>query len=54
MARRIWNHPDDGVAPAFRRAGVNAIEIRFVAKDEDDLSMFFFYLTAALGHATYV
>jgi hypothetical protein len=54
LARRIWNHPDDGVAPAFRRAGVNAIEIRFVAKDEDDLSMFFFYLTAALGHATYV
>jgi hypothetical protein len=54
IARRIWNHPGDGVSPAFRRAGLNAIEVRFVAKDEEDVAMFLFYLTAALGHATYV
>jgi hypothetical protein len=30
------------------------VEIRFVAQDEEQLSMFFFYLMAALGHATYV
>ena len=54
IARRIWNHPGDGVSPAFRRVGSNAIEVRSVAKDEEDLSMFFFYLMAALGHATYL
>jgi hypothetical protein len=54
IARRIWDHPGDGVAPAFRRADTNVIEVRFVATDEDNLSMFFFYLMGALGHATYV
>jgi hypothetical protein len=54
MSKRIWHHPGDGVSPEFRRVGSSAIEVRFVAKDEEDLSMFFFYLLAALGHATYL
>ena len=54
IARRIWSHPGDGVSPALRRVGPDVIEVRFVAKDEEELSMFFFYLMAALGHATYV
>jgi len=53
-ARRIWNHPGDGLSPAFKRVSINAIEVRLVAKDEEDLAMFFFYLFAALGHATYL
>jgi hypothetical protein len=53
-ARRIWHHPGDGVSPAFRAVGSDAVEVRFVAKDEEELSMFFYYLMAALGHATYV
>ena len=53
-ARRVWNHPGDDVSPAFRRVAAGAIEVRFVARDADDLSMFFFYLMAALGHATHV
>ena len=51
-ARRLWAHPGDGVSPAVRRVSANAIEARLVAKDEEDLAMFFFYLLAALGHAT--
>jgi hypothetical protein len=35
-------------------SNADAIEVRLVAKDEEDLSMFFFYLMAVLGHATYV
>lgn len=54
IARRIWHHPGDGVTPAFRRVSNEAIEVRFSAKDEEDLSMFFFYLMGALGHATYL
>ena len=53
-ARRLWHRPGDGVSPAFRRVGVNAIEARLVAKDEEDLAMFFFYLLATLGHATFL
>jgi hypothetical protein len=54
IARRIWNRPGDGVTPAFRRVSKDAIEVRFTAKDEEDLSMFLFYLLAAFGHATYL
>jgi hypothetical protein len=54
IARRIWHHPGDGVSPEFRRLSGDIVEIRFVAQDEEQLSMFFFYLMAALGHATYV
>ena len=53
-ARRIWDHPGDGVSPAFQRVGSNAVEVRFVARDTEDVAMFFFYLQAALGHATYL
>jgi hypothetical protein len=54
IARRIWHHPGDGVSPEFRRVGGDVVEIRFVAQDEEQLSMFFFHLMAALGHAVYV
>jgi hypothetical protein len=54
IARWMWHRPGDGVTPAFRRVGKDAIEARFTAKDEEDLSMFFFYLLAAFGHATYL
>jgi hypothetical protein len=54
VARRIWDHPGDGVSPVFQRVSGNAVEVRFVAKDEEDLAMFFFFLCAALGHATYL
>lgn len=54
MGNRIWNHPGDGVSPAFKRVAANVIEARFVADDEEHLSMFFFYLMAALRHAVYV
>ena len=53
-AKRLWYRPGDGVSPAFRRVGANAIEARLVAKDEEDLAMFFFYLLATLGHATFL
>ena len=54
IARRLLERAGDGVSPAFRRVGDQAIEARFTAKDEEDLSMFFFYLLTALGHATYL
>lgn len=54
IARRMWHKPGDGIAPLFRRAGKDAIEARFTAKDEEDLSMFFFYSLASLGHAVYL
>ena len=53
-ARRIFSHPGDGLIPTFRRASGGAIEVRYVAKDEEDLAMFWFYLMAALGHAIYL
>ncbi len=54
VAARIFSHPGDGVSPTIRRAAADAIEVRFVAKDDEDLSMFFFYLMASLGHAVYL
>jgi hypothetical protein len=54
VARKIWHRPGDGVVPAIRRVAAGAIEVRFSAKDEEDLSMFMYYLLAALGHATYL
>ena len=54
MAREMWYHPRDGVTPAFRSVGSNAIEARLVAKDEEQLRTFFFFLMAALGHAMYI
>jgi hypothetical protein len=53
-ARRMWDRPGDGVAPAFRSAGPNAIEARFAARDEEQLSIVLFYLLASLGHAIYL
>ncbi len=52
VARKIWHRPGDGVVPTIRRVSADVIEVRFSAKDEEDLSMF--YLLAALGHATYL
>jgi hypothetical protein len=52
VATRMFSHPGDGVTPVVRRAGDDAIELRFVAKDEDHLSMFVFYLLMALGRGT--
>jgi hypothetical protein len=52
VATRMFSHPGDGVTPVVRRAGDDAIEVRFVAKDEDHLSMFVFYLFMALGRGT--
>ena len=40
VATRMFSHPGDGVTPVVRRAGDDATELRFVAKDEDHLSMF--------------
>lgn len=54
IARRVWHHPDEGVSPAFRPLGANVLQIRFVAKDESDLSMFLMTLLGVLGHATYM
>jgi hypothetical protein len=54
VADRIFTHTGDGVRPAFRKAGDGAIEVRFTATDGEHLSMFLFYLFAALGHATYL
>jgi hypothetical protein len=53
-ARRIFYHPGDGLTPTFKRVSGDAIEVRYVAKDEEDLAMFWFYLMAALGHAVYL
>lgn len=53
-ANRMWKHPDDGVDAAVRRVGDAVIEVRFTARDSDQMRMFFFYLFAALGHAIYV
>jgi hypothetical protein len=52
VATGMFTHPGDGVTPSARRAGDGAIEVRFVAKDEDHLSMFAFYLFMALGRGT--
>ena len=52
VATRMFSHPGDGVTPVVRRAGDDATELRFVAKDEDHLSMFVFYLFMALGRGT--
>jgi hypothetical protein len=52
VATRMFSHPGDGVTPVVRRAGDDAIAVRFVAKDEDHLSMFVFYLFMALGRGT--
>jgi hypothetical protein len=52
VATRMFSHPGDGVTPVVRRAGGDAIEIRFVARDEDHLSMFVFYLFMGLGRGT--
>jgi hypothetical protein len=52
VATRMFSHPGDGVTPVVRPAGDDAIELRFVAKDEDHLSMFVFYLFMALGRGT--
>jgi hypothetical protein len=54
IARRLWHHPGDGVAPISRRVSPEAIEVLFSAKDEETLSMFFFYLMGTLGHAIYL
>ena len=54
IVHRLWHHAGDGVAPALRRVGDDTIEARFTANDEEDVSMCFFYLLAALGHATYL
>jgi len=53
-ARRIFYHPGDGLSPTFKGVSADAIEVRYVAKDEEDLAMFWFYLMAALGHAVYL
>lgn len=54
VARKIWHRPGDGVVPTIRRMSADVIEVRFSATDEEDLSMFMFYLLAVLGHATYL
>jgi hypothetical protein len=54
IARELWDHPGDGVSPTFRSVGSNVIEARLVAKDEQQLRVFFFFLLAALGHAMYI
>lgn len=53
-ARRIFYHPGDGLTPTFKRVSGDAIQVRYVAKDEEDLAMFWYYLMAALGHAVYL
>jgi hypothetical protein len=51
IAKRIWSHPGDGVSPALRRVGPDVIEVRFVAKNEEHLSMFFLsYGSAGARH----
>lgn len=54
LATRMLAHPGDGVSPEILRADAGVIAVRFAATDEEHLSMFLFYLLAALGHATYV
>jgi hypothetical protein len=54
IARRLLHHPGDGVAPISRRVSNEAIEVLFSAKDEENLSMFFFYLMGTLGHAIHL
>ena len=54
VAGEMWKHPGDGVDPTLRRVADDAIEVRFTARDADHMRTFFFYLSAALGHAIYV
>ena len=54
LASRIFTHPGDGVSPSVRKIADETIEVRFTAKDGEHLSMFLFYLFAALGHATFL
>jgi hypothetical protein len=54
IVRRLLHHPGDGVAPIDRRVSSDAIEVLFSAKDEEHLSMFFFYLMSTFGHRIYL
>lgn len=54
VAQEMWRHPDEGIDPAISKAGQEAIEVRFTARDSEQMGMFLFFLFAALGHAIYV
>ncbi|HYT68696.1 MAG TPA: hypothetical protein VEL51_19880 [Vicinamibacterales bacterium] len=54
IARRLLDHPGDRVTPTSRRVSNEAIEVLFSAKNEEHLSMFFFYLMRTLGHSIYL
>jgi hypothetical protein len=54
VAQEIWRHPGEGVDPAIGKAVDDTIEVRFTARDSDQMRTFFFFLFAALGHAIYV
>jgi hypothetical protein len=54
VAQEMWRHPREGLDPAIGTPADDTIEMRFTARDSDQMSMFFFFLFAALGHAIYV
>jgi hypothetical protein len=54
IVRRLLHHPGDGIEPIDRRVSTDAIEVLFRGKDEEHLSMFFFYLMSTFGHRIYL
>ena len=55
IARKFWGQKELGATPIVRRVARDAVEVRLVVKDADQLGYFLFFVTAgALGHVIFV